>query len=107
MLMQHAIIQKDLTLVHVILDSVVMDYRVMVGDIICLVFCYFTNDRLGKIVNKRNLRVCFSFTILLEINECSPVSPCHVNATCNNTEGSYACTCDSGYSGDGFSCGGT
>ena len=28
------------------------------------------------------------------------------NATCNNTEESYNCTCDSGYSGDGFSCDG-
>ncbi|CAB4004793.1 c-binding -like isoform X1, partial [Paramuricea clavata] len=38
------------------------------------------------------------------INECVPVSPCHSNGACNNTEGSYICTCDSGYSGDGFTC---
>ena len=40
----------------------------------------------------------------LDTNECLPDSPCHANATCNNTEGSYLCTCDSGYSGDGFTC---
>ena len=35
-----------------------------------------------------------------------PVSPCHANATCNNTEGNYTCTCDSGFAGDGVLCDG-
>ena len=51
-------------------------------------------------------RVVFSLTTFVEINECFPVSPCHVNATCRNTQGSYTCTCNSGYTGDGFSCDG-
>ena len=46
------------------------------------------------------------FTIFPEINECVPVSPCHANGTCNNTEGSYTCTCNTGYSGDGVTCDG-
>ena len=29
-----------------------------------------------------------------------------VNATCNNTVGSYLCSCDLGYSGDGMKCSG-
>ena len=41
----------------------------------------------------------------VDIDECL-VSPCHGNATCNNTVGSYICACDSGYSGDGFNCSG-
>jgi hypothetical protein len=44
--------------------------------------------------------------IILDVNECVTESPCHTNATCNNTDGSYTCTCDTGYSGDGFSCDG-
>ena len=48
----------------------------------------------------------FMFLDYLDTNECLSDSPCHVNATCNNTEGSYICTCESGYSGDGFTCNG-
>ena len=40
---------------------------------------------------------------VLDFDECSN-NPCHPNATCNNTIGSYMCACDPGYSGDGFNC---
>ena len=42
----------------------------------------------------------FSFA---DIDECSG-DPCDSNATCNNTDGSYTCTCNTGYSGSGESC---
>ena len=42
----------------------------------------------------------------LDVDECSS-NPCHANATCNNTLGSYLCACDPGYSGDGLNCTGT
>ena len=32
------------------------------------------------------------------------VSPCAEQASCMDTEGSFTCTCDAGYEGDGFSC---
>ena len=47
-----------------------------------------------------------SYKSHLDVNECLSNSTCDANARCNNTEGSYTCTCDSGYSGDGLSCDG-
>ena len=40
---------------------------------------------------------------LPDINECGneTLNDCHPNALCNNTIGSYTCTCKDGYSGDG------
>ena len=42
--------------------------------------------------------------IFLDINECNNSMPCHVNATCNNTIGSYQCNCVAGYAGNGVNC---
>ena len=38
------------------------------------------------------------------MNECNITDICDGNATCYDTEGSFMCSCNSGYSGDGFSC---
>ena len=40
-----------------------------------------------------------------DLDECGTNSDdCDVNAVCNNTMGSYTCTCKPGYSGDGHKC---
>ena len=44
--------------------------------------------------------------LVSDIDECSSEKECHVNATCMNTMGSYTCTCNSGYQGDGRICAG-
>ena len=42
---------------------------------------------------------------LSDINECATGSEnCDVNAVCTNTDGSFTCTCQSGYAGDGVTC---
>ena len=43
--------------------------------------------------------------MFLDIDECSNGShDCDVNANCINTNGSYSCTCEEGYTGKGESC---
>ena len=37
----------------------------------------------------------------LDENECETKDPCHQEAVCKNTIGSYNCTCKNGYEGDG------
>ena len=47
------------------------------------------------------------FSFFPDIHECNEnVDDCDADATCTNTLGSYTCSCNIGYSGDGFSCDG-
>ena len=39
----------------------------------------------------------------LDTDECQ-ADPCDVNANCTNSDGSYACTCNVGYEGNGTNC---
>jgi hypothetical protein len=43
--------------------------------------------------------------MIVDVNECQS-SPCGNNATCNNTGGSYNCSCIQGFEGDGLNCSG-
>lgn len=50
---------------------------------------------------------CFAYQLGLfsDINECSAASSdCDVNAYCQNTQGSYSCSCKAGFTGDGKAC---
>ena len=60
-------------------------------------------DKFFYFCKKKKKTSCVFYPYTLDIDECSS-NPCHANATCNNTMGSYVCACDPGYSGDGFNC---
>ncbi len=48
---------------------------------------------------------CYLF--LTDIDECAAnTHDCHLYATCTNTDGSFTCACNAGYTGDGKSCSG-
>lgn len=47
-------------------------------------------------------RSCFS-----DLDEClSGARPCDVNASCTNSDGSYSCVCNQGFTGNGTVCDG-
>ena len=50
-------------------------------------------------------RSIHSIYYIADINECEAGKQhCDFNAFCNNTEGSYFCTCKPGYNGNGVNC---
>ena len=40
----------------------------------------------------------------IDINECLTEKPCDGNATCADLFGSFTCTCNAGFTGDGVTC---
>ena len=47
---------------------------------------------------------CFLVCALTDLNECSDNKICHPKAYCTNLWGSFKCTCNHGYAGNGFNC---
>ena len=43
-------------------------------------------------------------SFVLDINECFDEKLCDQKARCTNTDGSYKCTCESGYIENGLTC---
>lgn len=49
------------------------------------------------------MQFVFKATILSDKNECM-MGICDGNSTCINSEGSYQCHCNAGFTGDGITC---
>lgn len=80
---------KEVTSVPVTLASLEMDSTAQVSYV-----CTF----------QMHVCKCFMF-IFLDIDECSSDDyPCHINAHCTDTVGSYICDCAEGYTGNGSMC---
>ena len=76
--------------VHVTMDTVEMALLVMVS-----IYVHLESIIFGWLL---------IFCVYADINECASANNCDSNATCTNTPGSYTCTCNQGYSGNGISC---
>ena len=49
--------------------------------------------------------MCEISTLHIDIDECELyMDNCHVNATCVDVIGSFHCTCNNGFDGDGVNC---
>ena len=47
----------------------------------------------------------FAFLTYSDINECTAADQlCDTNANCTNTQGSFYCSCSTGFAGDGEHC---
>ena len=73
----------------------------------CLFFLQGPPNGLKRLRNL-NLDLCSTFFfIFLDINECnSSINLCPENAFCSNLQGSYICTCESGYTSNANICSG-
>ena len=63
------------------------------------------NSYFSKKSNNSKRDKNFWFLIIIDVDECSEgLSDCHANATCKNIVGSFTCTCNKGFVGDGKTC---
>ena len=117
-----ALILKEISFVPVMLGTLEMDRNVQVsaqhlfdiyiGRIAILnyiqsIYVHFKTDLkccMGYTGchNSKCMHVCIPPT---DIDECSlDANNCDDNAACTDTEGSFFCTCNTGYTGDGVNC---
>ena len=85
--------------VNVIKDMKETEHIAMVCN--CVLFYYDCINFTSQIQN-----IIFNMLfVIADVNECNNVTyPCHANATCINTNGSYICHCRKGFDGDGTNC---
>ena len=97
--------------VHAGKDTLAMEQSALVYNT-CIISCYIAHIIITAHIYSTNIlcgdvSLTLYMYILTDIDECMEYSPCDVNATCNNTIGSFNCECNIGYSGDGMNCSST
>ena len=91
--MQHAQTHLEVITAIATLDLLEMDILAQVS-----------NNQYQTYINFEYL-VMYASVIFLDDDECvAELDNCHENATCNNTFGSFECTCIAGFDGDGVNC---
>ena len=111
--MQHVPTQKVLSLVLATVDLQEMEPHVLVSTFnenIFFLFYLFFNAFVPFFfisffpIKHFHYKLSFIYT---DNNECTLATHnCHSNATCTNTEGSFTCACNSGFTGIGTTCSG-
>ncbi|XP_078487663.1 uncharacterized protein LOC144745535 [Ciona intestinalis] len=62
-------------------------------------------DATARLANGVNATTSGSFNTTADIDECiMGTHNCSTNASCNNTNGGFICSCNTGYTGDGVTC---
>ena len=70
------------------------------GDDILVLLLYFGVSHKGHVASHK-----YTQYVISDIDECADgTHTCDSNAVCADTDGTFTCTCDSGYTGDGQSC---
>ena len=78
-----------------------MDFKEM--ELTAQVTCHLIFSPSEAEITQLNLYALAS--LVLDIDECAErTHDCDVNAECNNTLGSYNCTCKDGFQGNGSNC---
>jgi hypothetical protein len=57
--------------------------------------------------NTKGINIFYNYLLwyFTDVNECVPeFDNCHGNAQCNNTDGSFVCICNEGYTENGVIC---
>ena len=71
----------------------------MKSQVLHTVWCNISGQAATEIVQ-------LSLWQIADIDECADpaANNCGENAACSNTEGSFSCACNAGYTGDGVTC---
>ena len=73
------------------------------GSYMCTCNTGFTGNGVVCISIEYTVKIMIYYDVI-DINECLTEKPCDGNATCADLFGSFTCTCNAGFTGDGVTC---